>query len=46
MKIKEVVRIINDIAKEKEIVSLTIAEHIPRVEIMIKNILDSLPLIK
>lgn len=46
MKIKEVVRVINDIAKEKEIVGLTIAEHMPRVEIMIKNILDSLPLIK
>ena len=45
MKIKEVVRVINDIAKEKEIVGLTIAEHIPRVEIMIKNILDRLPLI-
>ena len=46
MKIKEVVRVINDIAKEKEIVGLTIAEHMPRVEIMMKNILDSLPLIK
>ena len=45
MKIKEVIRVINDIAKEKEIVGLTIAEHIPRVEIMIKNILDRLPLI-
>lgn len=46
MKIKEVVRVINDIAKEKEIVGLTIAEHMPRVEIMMKNILDKLPLIK
>lgn len=45
MKIKEVIRVINDIANEKEIVGLTIAEHIPRVEIMIKNILDRLPLI-
>lgn len=45
MKIKEVIRVINDIAKEKEIVGLTIAEHMPRVEIMIKNILDRLPLI-
>ena len=45
MKIKEVVRVINDIANKKEIVGLTIAEHIPRVEIMIKNILDRLPLI-
>ena len=46
MKIKEVVRVINDIAKEKEIVGLTIAEHMPRVEIMMKNILDKLPLMK
>ena len=46
MKIKEVIRVINDIAKEKEIVGLTIAEHMPRVEIMMKNILDALPLIK
>lgn len=45
MKIKEVIRVINDIADEKEIVGLTIAEHIPRVEIMMKNILDGLPLI-
>ena len=46
MKIKEVVRVINDIAKEKEIVGLTIAEHMPRVEIMMKNILDAMPLMK
>lgn len=45
MKIKEVIRVINDIAKEKEIVGLTIAEHMPRVEIMMKNILNDLPLI-
>lgn len=46
MKINEVIRVINDIAKEKEIVGLTIAEHMPRVEIMMKNILNSLPLLK
>lgn len=45
MKINEVIRVINDIAKEKELVGLTIAEHMPRVEIMMKNILNSLPLI-
>lgn len=45
MKIKEVVRVINDIANKKEIVGLTIAEHMPRVEIMMKNILKDLPLI-
>lgn len=45
MKIREVIRVINDIAKEKEIVGLTIAEHMPRVEIMMKNILNDLPLI-
>jgi len=41
----EAVRI-NDIAKEKEIVGLTIAEHMPRGEIMMKNILYAMPLMK
>ena len=46
MKIAEVVRVINDIAKEKEIVGLTIAEPMPRTAIRIKNMLENLPLLK
>ena len=45
IKINEAIRIINDIAKEKEIVGLTIAEHMPKIEIMMQNILNNLPLI-
>ena len=44
MKINQVVRIINDIAKEKEIVGFTIAEHMPRIEIMLKNMMSDLSL--
>uniref|UniRef100_UPI00262A9DD0 arginase family protein n=1 Tax=uncultured Brachyspira sp. TaxID=221953 RepID=UPI00262A9DD0 len=44
MKINEAVRIINDIAKEKEIVGFTIAEHMPRIEIMLKNMMYDLSL--
>lgn len=44
MKINEAVRIINDIAKEKEIVGFTIAEHMPRIEIMLKNMMADLSL--
>ena len=39
MKLTEVVRVINDIAKEKEIVGLTVA-------IRIKEMLNQLPLLK
>ena len=46
MKIAEVVRVINDIAKEKEIVGLTIAEPMPRTAIRIKEMLNQLPLMK
>ena len=46
MKINEVVKIINDISKEKEIVGFTIAEHMPRVEIMLKNMMEDLDLFK
>ena len=44
MKINEAVRIINDISKEKEIVGFTIAEHMPRIEIMLKNMMANLDL--
>jgi len=46
MKVDEVVRVINDISAQYDIVSLTIAEPMPRVAIKIKNMLDKLPLLK
>lgn len=46
MKIAEVVRVINDIAEEKEIVGLTVAEPMPRTAIRIKEMLANLPLLK
>lgn len=46
MKMAEVVRVINDIAQEKEIVGLTVAEPMPRTAIRIKEMLSKLPLLK
>lgn len=46
MKIDEVVRIINDISKEVEVVGLTVAEPMPRTAIRIREMLSRLPLIK
>ena len=46
MKISEVVRVINDIAKEKEVVGLTVAEPMPRAAIRIKEMLSQMPLLK
>lgn len=46
MKIDEVVRTINDISKEAEIVGLTVAEPMPRTAIRIKEMLSRLPLVK
>lgn len=46
MKIAEVVKVINDISKEKEIVGLTVAEAMPRTAIRVKNMLEQLPLLK
>lgn len=46
MKIKEVVRVINDIAQEKEFVGLTVAEPMPRTAIRIQEMLRQLPLLK
>ncbi len=45
MKIEEVVSVINDIAKEKELVGLTVAEPMPRTAIRIKKMLEELPLL-
>lgn len=46
IKIEEVVRIINDISNEFDLVGLTIAEPMPRVAIKIRNMLNELPLLK
>lgn len=43
--VNEVIRIINDIAAEKDIVGLTFAELMPRTSIRVRNILRQLPLI-
>lgn len=39
-------RIIDDIAAEKEIVGLTVAEPMPRIAIRIREMLHNLPLLK
>lgn len=46
MKIEEVVRVINDIASQYQLVGLTIAEPMPRIAIKIRNMLNQLPLFK
>ena len=46
LKIETVVRVINDIAKEYDVVGLTIAEPMPRVAIKITNMLNQMPLLK
>lgn len=44
LKIQEVVNLINDIDKHYELVGLTIAEHMPRVAIKLRNMMRELPL--
>lgn len=46
MKIAEVVRLINDVAQEKELVGLTVAEPMPRTAIRIRSMLRQLPLFR
>ena len=45
LKLKEVVRLINDIAREKELVALTVAEPMHRLAIRLKQMLSELPLL-
>lgn len=45
MKMTDVVRVINDIASEKELVGLTVAEPMPRIAIRLKSMLAQLPLL-
>ena len=44
--INEVVFMINDIADEKDLVGLTVAEPMPRTVIRLKNMLARLPLLE
>ena len=46
LKLQEMVRIINEIANEFDLVSLTVAEPMPRIAIRLKKMLSSLPLMK
>lgn len=46
MKIEEVVRLINDIASEFDLVGLTVAEPMPRTAIKIRNMLRQLPMLE
>lgn len=46
MKIDEVVRVINDISAEYDLIGLTVAEPMPRVAIKLRNMLNQLPLLK
>lgn len=45
LNLKDVVRLINDISKEKDLVALTIAEPMPRLAIRLKHMLSELPLL-
>lgn len=46
MKMAEVVRVIQDIAEEKEVVGLTVAEPMPRTALRLRMMLEQLPLVK
>jgi len=46
MKIKQTLRVIKDISEHYDVVSLSVAEPMPRTAIKIKNILNELPLLK
>ena len=46
LKLQEMVRIINEIANEFDLVSLTVAEPMPRIAIRLKRMLADLPLMK
>lgn len=46
MKIKEAVRVINDISSEYDLVGLTVAEPMPQIAIKLRNMLNQLPLLK
>lgn len=45
LSLRSTVRIINDIARKKELVGITVAEPMPRAAIRLKQMLSELPLI-
>ena len=45
LKLKEAVRIINDLAKEFKLIALIVAAPMPRIAIKLKRMLSELPLI-
>ncbi len=45
-KLEDVVRLINDVDKTKDLVALTVAEPMPRLAIRLKSMLARLPLVK
>ena len=46
MTVEEVVRVINDVACERELVGLTVAEPMPRTALRLRDMLSRLPLLK
>lgn len=46
MKMAEVVRVINDVAAQKDLVGITVAEAMPRKAILLKEMLGKLPLLQ
>lgn len=45
MKMSEVTQVINDVAAQKELIGLTVAEPMPRKAILLKQMLEKLPLV-
>ena len=46
MSIEQVSRIIQDVAQKYDVVGLSVAEHLPQVQIKLKRLLQGLPLVK
>ncbi|MBD5164414.1 arginase family protein [Helicobacter sp.] len=46
MSIEQVSQIIQDVAQKYDVVGLSIAEHLPQVQIKLKRLLQGLPLVK
>lgn len=46
MSIEQVSQIIQDVAKKYDVVGLSVAEHLPKVQIKLKRLLQGLPLVK
>ncbi|RDU72763.1 hypothetical protein CQA66_04010 [Helicobacter aurati] len=46
MSLAQISHIIQDVAKEYDVVGLTIAEHFPKTQIILRQLLQDLPLIK